>query len=466
MPHDIEADYDLFVIGAGSGGVRAARMSAAMGARVAVAEEFRVGGTCVIRGCVPKKLLVYASEFAHEMHDIAPAFGWKLDGRFTFDWPTLRDNVAAEVDRLSGIYTRNLRNSGVEIIESRATLAGHADGRVQVSLANGASKTAKTVLIATGGTPWLPNDVPGIEHVITSNEVFSLQSLPKSILIAGGGYIAVEFAFLLQGLGVEVVLLYRGDTVLKGFDDDVRIQVHGDLKRKGVRVITHAVFSSIEKNEEGFACTLSNGMQVQTGLVMGAMGRVACTQDLGCEAAGVELGQGGAIKVDAYSKTTADNIYAVGDVTDRVNLTPVAIREGACFAHTVFGGTPTAYDHDMIASAVFSQPPVGTVGLSEADARAKYGKIDIYKTTFRPMRYVMPNDETRMLMKLVVRGEDDVVVGCHIVGPDAAEIIQAVGIAVKCGLTKAQFDATCAVHPTVAEELVTMKEKWVPPEVL
>lgn len=454
-------DYDLFVIGAGSGGVRAARMSAAKGARVAVAEEFRVGGTCVIRGCVPKKLLVYASEFGHEIRDIAPAFGWTTSGEVRFDWPTLRDNVAAEVDRLSGIYTRNLRNSGVEIIEARAELV---DGHT-VRLSTGETRTAKVILIAVGGKPWLPDDVPGIEHAITSNEVFSLETLPRSILIAGGGYIAVEFAFLLKGLGVDVTLLYRGDTVLRGFDDDVRVQVHGELKRKGVRVITHAVFTRIEAVEGGFVSHLNNGAHVTSERVMAAIGRTAHTEGLGCEAAGVERKPDGAIIVDAFSKTSVDSIYAVGDVTDRMNLTPVAIREGSCFASTVFGGVPMAYDHDTIPTAVFSQPPIGTVGLSEADARARFGAVDIYKTTFRPMRYVMPNDETRMLMKLVVRQSDDVVVGCHIVGPDAAEIIQAVGIAVKAGLTKAQFDATCAVHPTVAEELVTMKDKWVPPEV-
>jgi glutathione reductase (NADPH) len=449
-------DYDLFVIGAGSGGVRAARLSSGFGAKVAIAEEFRVGGTCVIRGCVPKKLLIYGSEFGHEMADIAPAYGWTFTGA-KFDWSVLRDNVAAEVDRLSGIYSRNLRNSGVQIIEARATLSGPN----AVVLSSGETKTAATILVATGGTPFLPQDVPGIEHAITSNEIFLLDELPKSILIAGGGYIAVEFAFLLKGLGVDVTLLYRGETVLRGFDDDVRIHVHGELKRKGVRVITHAHFSKIEQAEGGLVSHLSNGTKVTTGKIMVAVGRSPYTDGLGCDLAGVERADSGAIKVDAFSRTNIESIYAVGDVTDRMNLTPVAIREGVCFANTVFGGEPMAYDHETIPTAVFTQPPTGTVGLSEADARAKYGPVDIYKTTFRPMRYVMPNDETRMLMKLVVRQSDNVVIGCHMVGPDAAEIIQAVGIAVKCGLTKAQFDATCAVHPTVAEELVTMKDKWV-----
>lgn len=455
-PH--EFDYDLFVIGAGSGGVRAARMSAGFGAKVAVAEEFRVGGTCVIRGCVPKKLLIYGSEFGHEMADIAPAYGWTFTGA-KFDWTVLRDNVAGEVDRLSGIYTRNLRNSGVEIIEARAELTGPN----AVRLSNGETKTAAHILIATGGTPFLPDDIEGIEHTITSNEIFLLEKLPKSILIAGGGYIAVEFAFLLKGLGVDVTLLYRGETVLRGFDDDVRVHVHGELKRKGVRVITHAHFIKIEKTDAGLVSHRSNGAHVTSDEIMVAIGRLPHTEGLGCEAAGVERSDSGAIKVDAFSQTSVSHIYAVGDVTNRMNLTPVAIREGSCFANTVFGNNPMAYDYDTIPTAVFTQPPTGTVGLSEADARAKYGPVDIYKTTFRPMRYVMPNDETRMLMKLVVRPSDNVVIGCHMVGPDAAEIIQAVGIAVKCGLTKAQFDATCAVHPTVAEELVTMKDKWVPP---
>jgi glutathione reductase (NADPH) len=453
-------DHDLFVIGAGSGGVRAARMSAAHGADVAIAEEFRVGGTCVIRGCVPKKLLVYASEFSHEINHMAPGYGWTLDGELRFDWPTLRDNVAAEVDRLSGIYTRNLRNSGVAIIPRRAELV---DAHT-VRLSDGSVRTAAHILIATGGAPILPEGVEGVEHTITSNEIFGLETLPRSILIAGGGYIAVEFAFLLKGLGVDVTLLYRGETVLRGFDDDVRVHVHGELKRHGIRVITHAIFERIEKTEAGIVSHLSNGAHVTSDQVMVAIGRGPLTAGLGCEAAGVALKANGAIVVDEYSRTSVPSIHAVGDVTDRVNLTPVAIREGACLAATLFGGTPMAYDRDTIPTAVFSQPPVGTVGLSEAEARARHEAVDIYKTTFRPMRYVMPNDETRMLMKLIVRQSDQVVIGCHIVGPDAAEIIQGVGIAVKAGLTKAQFDATCAVHPTVAEELVTMKEKWKPDE--
>ena len=450
-------DFDLFVIGAGSGGVRAARVAANHGAKVAIAEEHRVGGTCVIRGCVPKKLFVYASEFAHEMHAIAPGFGWTIEGA-RFDWATLRDNVAAEVDRLSGIYARNLRNANVEQILQRATLAGNG----VVRLANGETVSAARILIATGATPWLPDDVPGVEHCITSNEIFHLAELPRRILIAGGGYIAVEFAFILKGLGVDVTLLYRGDTVLRGFDDDVRTQVHGELKRKGVRVVTQSVFERIDRTDGGLLATLTGGRRVEADQIMLAVGRIAHTEGLGCEEAGVTRGANKAIVVDDFSRTSAPGVWAVGDVTDRLNLTPVAIREGQAFALTEFAGTPTAFDHADVATAVFTQPPVGTVGLTEHDARARYGAVDIYKTTFRPMRSVMPNDETRMLMKLVVLASDDVVVGCHIVGPDAGEIIQAVGIAVKAKLTKAQFDATCAVHPTVAEELVTLKDKWVP----
>jgi glutathione reductase (NADPH) len=451
-------DVDLFVIGAGSGGVRAARMAALYGAKVMVAEEYRIGGTCVIRGCVPKKLLSYAAEMGHEF-EIAQGYGWSAE-HVSFDWPTLRNNVAAEVDRLSAIYARNLNNAGVEIVEARATL----DGPNKVKLSNGHSVTAKHVLVATGGKPWLPTEVPGIEHVITSNEIFLLESLPKSIVIAGGGYIAVEFAFILKGLGVDVTLIYRGETVLRGFDDDIALFVHGELMRKGIRVITHTIFHSIEKTSAGFVSHLTNGTKVESELVMAAVGRVAHTDGLGLETVGVERLPNSAIKVDDYSKTNVDYIYAVGDVTDRVNLTPVAIREGACFAATVFNNDPQKFDHADIATAVFSKPPVGCVGLSEAEARRKYGKVDIYKTTFRPMKYVLPKDETRMLMKLVVKESDQTVLGVHIVGPDAPEIIQGVAIAVKFALTKQQFDATCALHPTVAEELVTMKEKWVPPD--
>lgn len=448
-------DFDLFVIGAGSGGVRASRMAASYGAKVAIAEEYRIGGTCVIRGCVPKKLLVYASQFQHEVEHIAPSFGWSFENG-KFDWVKLRNNVAAEVDRLSAIYQRNINNSGVTIFENRA----HIIGKNQVQLADGRQITAKYILIATGGTPFIPDDILGAEFAITSNEIFHLEKLPKNILIAGGGFIAVEFAFLLKGLGVDVTLIYRGDTILRGFDDDIRLDVHNELKRKGIRVITHATIQKLEKSENGIIATCSNDDVQEFGQVMLALGRNPYIDGLGLENADIQTNNG-AILVDEYSKTNIDNIYAVGDVTNRVNLTPVAIREGAAFASTVFNNNPIPMNHTNIASAVFSDPPVGTVGFSEHDAREKFGQIDIYKTRFRPMRYSLGGDETRVMMKLVVRASDQVVLGVHIVGPDAPEIIQAVAIAVKHGLTKQEFDATCAVHPTMAEELVTLKDKYV-----
>lgn len=449
-------DYDLFVIGAGSGGVRAARMAASYGAKVAIAEEYRIGGTCVIRGCVPKKFLVYASEFKHEIEAIAPSFGWSV-GEMSFDWPTLRNKVADEVSRLSAIYKRNLNNSGVTIYERRAQISGPNN----IILASGEIISAKYILVATGGAPSYPEGIEGGELAISSNEIFHLAELPKSIIINGGGFIAIEFAFLLKGLGVDVTLVYRGDLILRGFDDDIRTDIHAQLKRKHIRVLTHTNLTKIEKSGAGFVVLLSDGETLNVGQVMLALGRNPLIAGLGLEEVGVETAQNGAIKVDEFSKTNVDSIYAVGDVTDRVNLTPVAIREGAAFAATIFNNTPIAMDHTNIASAVFSQPPVGSVGLSEHDARQMFGQIDIYKTRFRPMRLALSDDETRVMMKLVVRASDNVVVGVHIVGPDAPEIIQAIGIAVKHGLTKAQFDATCAVHPTMAEELVTMKDKFV-----
>lgn len=455
-----EYDYDLFVIGAGSGGVRAARMAKQHGARkVAIAEEYRVGGTCVIRGCVPKKFLVYASEFS-KAFKLAETYGWSV-GKPKFDWEKLINAKDAEIDRLSGIYKRNLHNSDVDIIEERAVFE---DAHTLRLVKSGRTVTADKILIATGGTPYIP-EIEGAELGITSNEAFHLEDLPKHVVIAGGGYIACEFAQIFAGLGSEVCQVYRGDTVLRGFDDDVRSTVHEELVRSGVRVVTHTVFEKIEDLGKGRKRVhLDNGHHVDADLVMYAIGRNPHVAELGLAAAGVETDVAGAIKVDVYSKTTADNVYAVGDVTNRVNLTPVAIREGAAFAATVFGGKPTAYDHNDIASAVFTQPPVGTVGLSEAEARKKFARVDIYKTSFRPMKLSFSNDASRMMMKLVVDGETERVLGVHIVGPDAPEMIQLAGIAVKAGLTKDQYDAACAVHPTSAEELVTMREKWTPPE--
>lgn len=453
-------DYDLFVIGAGSGGVRAARRSALAGAKVAIAEEFRIGGTCVIRGCVPKKFMVYSSEFGR-MFEHAKAFGWTAEN-VRFDYAAFMANLHAEVDRLSGIYLRNLNNTGVETFEERAEFV---DAHTIKLVESGRTITAERILVATGGTPWMPNDLPGVELAITSNEIFHLKDLPKRIVIAGGGYIAVEFAGVFAGLGAETTLVYRGDTVLRGFDWDVRTHVHEELKRKGVRVITQSVFEDISKDDASgeLTITLKEGEQLKADVCMMAVGRRPAIDGLGLEKAGVETSANGAIKVDQYSKTNVDSIWAVGDVTDRMNLTPVAIREGQAFAETIFQDEPDFFDYENVPTAVFSQPPVGTVGMSEEDARHKFGDVDIYKTKFRPMKDTLTGDEERVLMKLVVRQSDDVVIGCHIVGPDAPEIIQAVGIAVKMGATKKDFDRTCALHPSMAEELVTMREKFVPP---
>jgi glutathione reductase (NADPH) len=454
-------DYDLFVIGAGSGGVRAARMAKQHGAdRVAIAEEYRVGGTCVIRGCVPKKFLVYASEFAKNFK-LAESYGWSV-GETSFSWEKLIAAKDAEIDRLSGIYWRNLSNSGVEIIEDRAVFE---DAHTLRLVKSGKTITADKILVATGGSPFVPTELEGHELAISSNEAFHLETLPKQVVVAGGGYIACEFAQIFAGMGSEVCQVYRGDTVLRGFDDDVRSHVHEELVRSGVRVMTHTNFEKIEDLGDGRRRVhLTNGHHVDADVVMFAIGRNPHTVGLGLEKAGVEVDGKGAIMVDPYSQSTTANIYAVGDVTDRVNLTPVAIREGAAFAATVFDGKPTAYDHSDIASAVFTQPPVGSVGLTEAEARKDYASIDIYKTSFRPMKISLTNEASRMLMKLVVDAETQRVLGVHIVGPDAPEMIQLAGIAVKAGLTKDQYDAACAVHPTSAEELVTMKEKWSPPE--
>lgn len=454
-------DYDLFVIGAGSGGVRAARRTAMTGAKVAIAEEYRIGGTCVIRGCVPKKFMVYASEYADHLQQ-AKGFGWST-GEVKFDFAHFMNAMHAEVDRLSGIYLRNLSNTGVDVIEERAEFV---DAHTLRLTGSGKTVTAEKILIATGGTPWRPDDLEGIEHTITSNEVFHLKELPKRMVVAGGGYIAVEFAGVFAGLGVETCLVYRGETVLNGFDWDVRLHVHEALKRKGVRVVTQTTFDKIEKDEETGELTisLSTGDEIKTDVCLMAVGRRPAVEGLGLEKVGIEQGKIGEIIVTPDSRTNVENIWAVGDVTDRMNLTPVAIREGQAFAETVFQDKPDAMEYDNIPTAVFSQPPVGTVGLSEHEARHQFDGIDIYKTQFRPMKAALSGDEERVLMKLVVRQSDQVVVGCHIVGPEAPEIIQAVGIAVKMGATKQDFDRTCALHPSMAEELVTMREKYIPPE--
>ena len=443
-------DYDLFVIGAGSGGVRAARMSASHGAKVAVAEEYRVGGTCVIRGCVPKKLFVYASHFAEEFEDAA-GFGWTVaDAKF--DWPTLVKNKDAEIDRLNGIYIKNLEASGVEILQGRAIVKD-----ANTVTLDGRNITAKYILVAVGGTPFMPQ-IEGVEHAISSNEAFHIEALPKDIIVVGGGYIAVEFAGIFNGLGVDTTLVYRGAQILRGFDNEVRDHLAAEMAVKGVSIKTESDIAAITKTDNGYTVTYQDGSTQDTGLVMYATGRVPMTDGLGLENAGVELGAKGEIKVDAYSKTNIDSIYAVGDVTARAELTPVAIREGAAFAETVFNDNPLAVDHSIIPTAVFSQPSIGTVGLGEEAAREAGHEIDVYAASFRPMKNTLSGNPEKTLMKLIVDKADDKVLGLHIVGPDSGEMIQAFGVAITMGATKAQFDATIAVHPTAAEELVTFKQ--------
>jgi len=453
-------DYDLFVIGAGSGGVRAARLAALGGARVGVAEEHRVGGTCVIRGCVPKKLMVYASEFSHHFKT-AEGYGWSFPQKPVFDWKSFITSKDVEIARLSGIYAANLAKAGADMVHSKARLK---DAHTIEIVDKGVTVTADKILIATGGRPWKPAEVPGIEHAITSEEAFHLDALPRRVLVAGGGYIAVEFAGIFAGMGSDVTLLYRGPNILRGFDDDVRAHLAGEMEKRGVRVILGAQHSEIRKAETGLLNVLDNGIECETDIVMFATGRRPYVDGLGLETAGVELNEAGAIKVDEYSRTTADNIWAVGDVTDRINLTPVAIREAVAFNETVFNGKPTAYDHAVVPSAVFSQPPVGVVGLTEHEARKRHGKVDIYLTRFRPMKYAFMGGDERMLMKIVVEARTDIILGVHIVGPDAPEMIQLAAVAVKAGITKAQWDETTALHPTAAEELVTLREKYIEPE--
>jgi glutathione reductase (NADPH) len=447
-------EVDLFVIGAGSGGVRAARIAAGYGAKVMIAEEYRVGGTCVIRGCVPKKLLVYASRFADEFEDAA-GYGWTVPEP-SFDWKTLIANKDREIARLELAYTTNLERSKVEIVKSRAVIE---DAHTVRLLANGATVRAKHILIATGGAPHLGAEIAGLEHVISSNEAFHLDELPRRILIQGGGYIAVEFACIFGGLGSEVTLVYRGENILRGFDDDVREHLRGEMERRGIKIVTRQTVDAVEKVDHGYCVELTDHESFVVDKVMFATGRRPNVSGLGLERAGVALSKTGAITVNEYSKTSVPHIYAVGDVTDRVNLTPVAIREGHAFADTVFGGRPTRVDHADVPTAVFSEPELGVIGLTEAQACAQLAKVDIYKTSFRTLKMTLAGRDTRSFFKLIVDGETDRVVGCHIVGPDAGEMIQLVGVAVKMRATKADFDATMAVHPTAAEELVTLRQK-------
>ncbi len=446
-------DYDLFVIGAGSGGVRAARLAGKTGARVAIAEQVQIGGTCVLRGCVPKKLFVYASEYSQAFHD-AKGFGWTVDWA-RFDWPTLRDAVHEEVNRLSGLYKSNLDRANVQTFDDRAIVAD--PHRVRLT-GDGRELTAERILLAVGGHTSRPH-TKGQEHGITSTEAFQLQDLPSSVVIAGGGYIAVEFATIFSGLGVDTTIVYRGERILRGFDNDVRAHVQADLERTGVKVICGTTISELEQLRDGAKLvTLSNGVMTEADQVLWAVGREPNTKGMGLEAAGVRLTARGAVAVDEYSRSSVPSIWAVGDVTDRMNLTPVAIREAQAFAETEFMGRPTAFDHADVASAVFSRPPVGAVGLTEERARQLGHKLRIFRSVFRPMKHILAGNEQRTLMKLVVDAASDRVLGVHIAGVDSPEQIQLAAIAVKAGLTKAQWDATCAVHPTGAEELVLMGE--------
>jgi glutathione reductase (NADPH) len=442
-------DYDLFVIGGGSGGVRAARVAAQGGARVALAEEDRYGGTCVIRGCVPKKLMVFASEYRGAMAD-AQAYGWTVHAG-GFDWATFRDKLHAELDRLEGVYRGILKNNGVETYDSRARLVDPHT----VELADGTQRSAKHILIATGGRPVKP-DLPGAEHAITSNDIFHLERLPKSILIIGGGYIACEFACILNGLGVRVTQFYRGAQILRGFDEEARGLVSDEMIASGITLHLGTNIETMEQVDGGYRVTGTNGSEAVFEEVMFATGRAPNTEDLGLEAAGVAVGRKGEIVVDRYSQTGVPSVYAIGDVTDRVNLTPVAIREGMAFVETVFNGNPTPVDHDLIPTAIFTQPEMGTVGLSEEAAREQE-PIEVYATSFRPMQSAFAGRPDRVLMKLIVSQATRKVLGCHIVAPGAGEMIQLAGIAVKMGATKEEFDRTVAVHPTMSEELVTMK---------
>jgi glutathione reductase (NADPH) len=438
-------DYDLFVIGAGSGGVRAARLAAELGAHVGIAEEYRIGGTCVIRGCVPKKLLVYGSRYGSDFAD-ARAFGWSCEG-LRFDWPTLIHNVRREVDRLNGVYARILDTAKVDKFLTRAVL----EGPHEIKLADrDRTLSAKTILVATGGHPMIP-DLPGKEHLISSNECFELEQLPSSIAIIGAGYISMEFASIFNGLGVAVTVLYRGDQILRDFDMELRDGLAEAMRNRGVDLRMNADIASIEQDGPRYRVHLARGDSVAADLVMAATGRVPNTTGLGLQQAGVELGWDGCVVVDEFSKSSLDNIYAVGDVTHRVNLTPVAIHEATAFAETLFNNTPTPVDHTFIPTAVFSQPEVGTVGLSEEKAREMYRHVDIYKARFRPLKATVSGRDEKMLMKLVVDMDTDKVLGCHILGADAAEIVQMAAIALRLGVTKAQFDATMALHPSAAE---------------
>jgi len=448
-------DYDLFVIGGGSGGVRASRMAAMGGARVAIAEEYGFGGTCVIRGCIPKKLLVYASRYREDFEDSA-GFGWTVP-QAKFDWKTLIAAKDGEIARLESIYHENVSKAGVEIIMDRAEFSD--PHTIHLKKAN-KKITAERILIATGGRPsWDLGGAPGAEHCITSNEAFHLEKLPRRIVIAGGGYIAVEFAQIFQGLGSQVTLVYRGSKILRGFDEDMRDALTHSMEARGIRVLVNRVFKRVDKAAGEFFAITDHDEMIEADQVMLAIGRVPNTDHLGLETAGVARAKRGAIAVDEYSKTNVDHIHAIGDVTDRLQLTPVAIHDAMAYVRTAFEGKPTKIDHEGVATAVFTTPEIGTVGLSEAKAIEKGHAIDVYKSTFRPLKNTLTGRNERSVMKLIVDQKTDRVLGCHLFTPDAADMVQLVAVAMKMGATKAQFDATIAVHPSAAEELVTMRSK-------
>jgi glutathione reductase (NADPH) len=447
-----EYDYDFFVIGAGSGGVRASRLAASFGARVAVAEERFLGGTCVNVGCIPKKLLVYASAFREEVAEAREGYGWSLEG-LDFDWPRLIENKNREIARLNGVYQKLLDAAGVESIEGRATVAGPHTVAI-----GGRTLSARHILVATGSSAFRPPEIEGIEHAITSDEAFYLDALPGRVIVVGGGYIAVEFAGIFHGMGADVCQLYRGPMFLRGFDDDLRQHLAGEMRGRGIDLRFDSVPVKIDQVRGGIRATLSDGQVLEADHLLCATGRHPNSEGLGLEELGVKKTANGAVVVDAYSNTSLPSIHAIGDVTDRINLTPVAIHEAICLVNTLFNDRPMAPVHEAVPAAVFSQPPLGTVGLTESEARARYGEIDVYRSTFRALKQTLTSSPTRCMMKLVVDRASDRVVGLHMAGAEAGEIVQGFAVAVRAGLSKAQFDATIGIHPTLAEEFVTLRE--------
>lgn len=449
-------DFDMITIGAGSGGVASSRRAGSYGARVAICEDWRVGGTCVMRGCVPKKFLVYAAEFADDFADAA-GYGWHVPAAH-FDWVKLIANKNKELDRLEGIYRNLLKNANVALFEGRGRIVDPHTVEVL-----GKTHTAANIMVATGARPSVP-PIPGIEFAITSNEALDLPALPKRVVIAGGGYIACEFASIFNGVGADVTIVIRGDKILRGFDEDIRTTLTEELTARGIKIQHHTEISSIEKTPNGLRVTTNKSVHLAADQVLYATGRAPYTKNIGLEEAGLKLKHNGAVVVDSWSRSSVPNIYAIGDVTDRLNLTPVAIAEGRAVAETLFNDNPIEMDHANVASAVFSIPSVGTVGLTEHDARQRFGALDIYRARFKPMKNTLSGRNERTMMKLVVDRKTDRVLGCHMVGPDAPELIQGLAVAIKCGATKRQFDQTVGIHPTAGEEFVTMRDKVAEPK--